>query len=84
MNADGIPEVVSLGYDVASGAVACSDYVSSPVNKWIPYGQSWNVATFLWNDAAGTVKAISGYYSNGPKWRYWDDISETFTSTAFC
>lgn len=74
---------ILLGYDGASSATACTN-IGTPVTRYIPNGQDWTTVTYLYQDLAGTTPAISGYYSDGAKWYYWDDTTETFTSTAFC
>lgn len=74
---------ILLGYDGASDTASCVN-IATPVTRYIPTGQDWLVVTYLYQDAAGTTPAISGYYSDGAKWYYWDETTETFTSTGFC
>lgn len=76
-------EEILLGYSTINGSTACSN-ISTPVIRYMPLGQDWTMITFLYQDSVGTIPAISGYYSNGGKWYYWDESTSTSTSTGFC
>jgi len=79
-----ISQDVLLGYSGVDSATACTN-IATPVIKYIPYGEDWMVVTYLYENASPDITpAISGYYSDGAKWYYWDEITETFTSTGFC
>jgi hypothetical protein len=79
-----ISEEVLLGYSGVDSATACTN-IATPVTKYIPYGEDWLVVTYLYENASPDITpAISGYYSDGAKWYYWDETTETFTSTGFC
>lgn len=84
MNSAGLPVTVSVGYDLSIGAISCGNFISSPSNKYVPYTQTFETATHLYSDSSGTISAISGYYSNGSRWRYWNSITKTFISEALC
>lgn len=71
-----------LGYTTTTGPDACTDFGTSPITRYYPSGQSFLTTTTLYQNAAGTTPAQAGFYSDGAKWRYWDETS--FTSTGFC
>jgi len=81
INSKGLPTAVNLGYDLSLTAVACSNYVSSPIGMFIPNSEVWVSATALYSDATETL-ALAGYYSDGTDWKYWDGNS--FTSGSTC
>lgn len=74
---------ILLGYSGTSTAEACIN-IATPITKYIPSGQDWITATELYEDINGITPAISGYYSDGSKWYWWDETTTTFTSTGFC
>lgn len=74
---------ILLGYSDVDSTTSCTN-IAIPVTRYIPSGQDWSVVTYLYADAGGTTPAISGWYSDGAKWYYWNGTSETFTSTGFC
>ena len=76
-------ESISLGYAVTKGADACSDFVSSPITRYIPLELGgFLTTTVLYQNATGTIPAQAGFYSDGAKWRYWNESA--FTSERLC
>lgn len=77
-----VTDPLLLGYATTSGPDACADEVTSPLTRYVPVGDLFLVATVLYQNAAGTIPAQAGYYSDGAKWRYWNEVS--FTTEDFC
>lgn len=84
MNSGQIFVLTSIGYDLSNGPISCTNFSSSPISRYIPFGETWSTATSLWQDSNGTIKALSGFYSDGALWRFWDSITESFTSQNSC
>lgn len=78
-----LTDPISLGFSETDSATSCSNFVTSPVTRYIPQGEDWTIVSFLYQNASGTVPAQAGYYSDGGKWYFWNGV-DTFTSTAFC
>ena len=75
-------EIVSLGYSDIDGNTSCDNFTTAPINRYLASGQTWVNATYLYLDNTTSTPAQAGWYSDGPKWRYW--TQSAFTSTAFC
>lgn len=74
---------ISLGYTTTVGSEACEDFFLSPVTRYVPATTPYFlVTTVLYQNAAGTIPAQAGFYSDGAKWRYWNEVS--FISQGFC
>lgn len=75
-------ESISLGYSISSNVDACANQTLSPITQYMPLGEGFLATPTLYQDAAGTTLSITGYYSDGAKWRYWN--GSAFTSSGFC
>jgi len=74
---------VSLGYAATIGSDACLDFDVSPITRYIPISEGGFLTTsLLYQNSKGTILAQAGYYSDGAKWRYWNE--SIFTSEGFC
>ena len=72
----------TLGTDTTETG-ACDEYgLGNTSTYYVPTGESFQSATGLYTNSAGTISATSGYYSDGLYSRYWN--GSTFTSTAAC
>lgn len=71
---------IYLGYNSVSSATACGETMSP---YYILSGDSFSTATYLYSDTNGSY-ALTGYYSNGGVWRYWDGSSTNFSPPVNC
>ncbi len=75
---------INLGYDISLSIISCNKFASSPDSLYINNAESWLTTTNLYKDTAGTLIAESGFYSDGINWRYWNKVTNTFTSGDIC
>jgi len=68
---------ISLGLDASTGNAACSDFINSPVTRYIDTASTLCTTNNLWLNIDGTTNAGAGYYSDGSSFRYWNGSSWT-------
>ena len=75
---------ISLGYHSSNAEDACLDYVSSPFTYYMEDGKNFYTNAYMFANAAGTVKAAQGWYSNGTDSRFWNTSLDQFTAQTPC
>ena len=75
------PDLITgtLKYNVSSST--CSTHFTVLGNRY--GGTTFQNASGIYTDTSCTP-AVSGYYSDGSIWKYWNSTTETFTSNGFC
>lgn len=68
----GAPSPVTLTYNSNDPQTACSLFPNGAQTYYVPSGQTFLNATFLWFDSGGTNPAANGNYSDGNIWRLWE------------